>query len=328
MSIKTFDETEIFAIASQVFTDEINGISQVANNLGSELLTIVNLILTSSGKVVVSGMGKSGHVAGKIAATLASTGTPAFFVHPAEALHGDLGMIESTDILIAISYSGESDELLSIIPALKHKAVPIIAMTGNNKSSLARLANHVLNIKIDKEACPLNLAPTTSTTVSLVMGDALAVTLLTLRGFRSEDFALSHPGGMLGRRLLTTVRDLMHDGEKIPRVTLDTPLKDVVVEISKKGLGFAAVLDSKNKVIGVVTDGDLRRILDHNVDISKTYAGDIMNKSPKTVKVDSLAISVIDLMEQFKITGFLVVDDNESLVGAFNLHDLFKAKLI
>ncbi|MFN7094776.1 MAG: SIS domain-containing protein [Burkholderiales bacterium] len=322
------DKAQLFAVANQVFNDEIEGIKQVARNLDQSFLKSVELLLNCRGKVVVTGMGKSGHVAGKIAATLASTGTPAFFVHPAEALHGDLGMIDNKDVVLAISYSGESDELISILPVLKHKQVSILAITGNLESSLAKFADYILNIKVSKEACPLNLAPTTTTTVSLVVGDALAISLLTLRGFKKEDFALSHPGGSLGRQLLTTVKDLMHSGDKLPVVMMDTPLKHVVIEISNKGLGFTAVVDVAGKLVGIITDGDLRRLLDHEVDIIHTKAAEVMSKSPKTVSVDSLAVAAIELMEQYKITGFLVVDAFNSLVGAFNLHDLFKAKLI
>jgi arabinose-5-phosphate isomerase len=322
------DKAQLFAVANQVFNDEIEGIKQVARNLDQSFLKSVELLLNCRGKVVVTGMGKSGHVAGKIAATLASTGTPAFFVHPAEALHGDLGMIDNKDVVLAISYSGESDELISILPVLKHKQVSIIAITGNLESSLAKFADYILNIKVSKEACPLNLAPTTTTTVSLVVGDALAISLLTLRGFKKEDFALSHPGGSLGRQLLTTVKDLMHSGDKLPVVMMDTSLQRVVIEISNKGLGFTAVVDVVGKLVGIITDGDLRRLLDHEVDIIHTKAAEVMSKSPKTVSVDSLAVAAIELMEQYKITGFLVVDAFNSLVGAFNLHDLFKAKLI
>ncbi|MCE3269066.1 MAG: KpsF/GutQ family sugar-phosphate isomerase [Burkholderiales bacterium] len=319
---------KIFAIANKVFADEIDGINTVAKNLNDDFTKTVSLILKSKGKVILIGIGKSGHIGRKIAATLASTGTPAFFVHPAEALHGDLGMIESHDVVIAISYSGESDEILAIIPAIVHKTVPIIAMTGNVKSSLAKFATHVLNIKIDKEACPLNLAPTTSTTVSLVLGDAIAVSLLELRGFKPEDFALSHPGGSLGRRLLTKVSDIMHCGDRLPIVFTNSSLKDAVVEISKKGLGLVAVLDSERKLCGVITDGDLRRILDHDADIRLVKAADIMNKTPKLLKSTNLATAAVYLMEKHKITGFLVVDEEQKLIGAFNLHDLFKAKLI
>lgn len=321
-------QSKIFALANKVFSDEIDGINQVAQNLNTDFAKSVSMLLECDGKVVVTGIGKSGHIAKKIAATFASTGTPSFFVHPAEALHGDLGMIENHDVVIAISYSGESDEILAILPAIMHKSVPIIAITGNVKSSLAKFATYVLSIQIDKEACPLNLAPTTSTTVSLVLGDALAVSLLELRGFKPEDFALSHPGGTLGRRLLTKVSDIMHDGDRLPFVYFNSSLKDVVIEISKKGLGLTAVIDNKHKLCGLITDGDLRRLLDHNVDIAQTKAADIMNKTPKTLRSDDLATIAVELMEKHKVTGFLVVDDDHKLVGAFNVHDLFKARLI
>ncbi|HLX53249.1 MAG TPA: KpsF/GutQ family sugar-phosphate isomerase [Aquella sp.] len=319
---------KILAIANRVFTDEVNGINAVNKNLNGDFADTVSLLLGCRGKVIVTGIGKSGHIAKKIAATFASTGTPSFFIHPAEALHGDLGMIASHDMVIAISYSGESDEILSIMPAILHKSIPVIAMTGNIDSSLAKLATHVLSIKVDREACPLNLAPTTSTTASLVLGDAIAVSLLELRGFKSEDFARSHPGGSLGRRLITKVSDIMHSGDRLPAVSTDSSLKDAVVEISKKGLGLTAVVDNEGQLCGVITDGDLRRLLDHDVDIRTTKAAEIMNKTPKVLKNTDLATVAVELMEKHKITGFLVVDDKLKLVGAFNLHDLFKARLI
>lgn len=315
-------------VAKQVFIDEIAGINQVLSNLGEDFLSAINIILDCSGKVVVTGMGKSGHIAHKIAATLASTGTPAFFVHPAEGLHGDLGMIESRDVVIAISYSGESEELTSILSVLRRRHVPIIGVTGFNTSSLAKISNCVLNIQIPKEACPLGLAPTSSTTATLVLGDAIAVSLLTVRGFKKEDFALSHPGGSLGRKLLTQASDIMRTGVFLPRVSFDAKLHDIVVEINGKGLGLAGVVDKNHKLIGIVTDGDLRRLLDSNIDSVKITAEKIMNTTPKTLKVDSLAVTAVDIMEKEKITGFLVVDDNGILVGAFNIHDLFKAKLL
>lgn len=315
-------------VAKQVFIDEIAGINQVLANLGEDFLSAINIILECSGKVVVTGMGKSGHIAHKIAATLASTGTPAFFVHPAEALHGDLGMIESSDVVIAISYSGESEELTSILSVLRRRHVPIIGITGFNTSSLAKVSNCVLNIQISKEACPLGLAPTSSTTATLVLGDAIAVSLLTIRGFKKEDFALSHPGGSLGRKLLTLASDIMRTDVFLPLVFLEAKLHDVVVEIGGKGLGLAGVVDKAHKLRGVVTDGDLRRLLDSGADVTKITAQEIMNRTPKTIKVNSLAVTAVDIMEKEKITGFLVVDDNDTLVGAFNIHDLFKAKLL
>lgn len=323
-----FNHEQVLGIASQVFVDEIAGIWQVQTYLDDDFVAAVKLIYDCKGKIIVTGMGKSGHIGSKIAATMASTGTPAFFVHPAEALHGDLGMIDEKDVVLAISYSGESDELISILPIVKRRKVPMIGMTGNPDSSLARISDCVLNIKVDKEACPLGLAPTTSTTACLVLGDALAVSIYTLKGFKPEDFALSHPGGSLGRRLLTRAEDLMYSGERLPVVHENTLLKDVVMEISNKGLGLAGVVDADNHLVGVVTDGDLRRLLDHKVDILTTTAAEIMSHSPKTMFADSLAVEAIELMEQKKITGFLVVDHSSRFVGAFNLHDLLKAKLL
>lgn len=318
----------ILDVAKQVFKDEVESINQVVDNLGGEFLKAIDWLLKCKGKVVVTGMGKSGHIAHKIAATLASTGTPAFFVHPAEALHGDLGMIDNKDIVIAISYSGESEELTMILPVLRRKHVPIIAITGGDKSSLSKIADCTLNVAVDKEACPLGLAPTSSTTATLVLGDAIAVCLLTIRGFKKEDFALSHPGGSLGRKLLTTARDIMRSNEFLPKVLTTSKLHEVVIEIGQKNLGLAGVVDEHNKLCGVITDGDLRRLLDNNHDLTIMLASQIMNKTPKTIHVDSLAVTAVDIMEQQKITGFLVIDDNKQLVGAFNLHDLFRAKLL
>lgn len=315
-------------LAKQVFNDEIDGLCLVRDSLSSEFLHAVQLILNCSGKVIVSGMGKSGHIGNKIAATLASTGTSAFFMHPAEALHGDLGMIDDRDLLIAISYSGESDELSAILPLVQRKKVPVIAITGNSSSTLATLSNCVLAITINKEACPLNLAPTTSTTATLVLGDALAVALLSMRNFQPEDFALSHPGGSLGRKLLTTVSDIMHTGDRLPRVLPTSTLKEVVVEISHNGLGLVAVINENNKVIGVVTDGDLRRVLDGERDIRTLLARDFMTVNPKSINQNALAVDAVEIMNKFHIGGLLAVNDDGIFVGAFNLHDLFRAKLI
>ncbi len=319
---------KILTIANQVFKDEISGLNQVLDSVGESFCIAVEMILNCTGKVIVSGMGKSGHIGNKIAATLASTGTAAFFMHPAEALHGDLGMIEANDLVLAISYSGESDELSSIIPIIKRKNVPIIGISGNSTSTLAKLSDCFLSVQITKEACPLNLAPTTSTTATLVLGDALAVSLLSLRNFQPEDFALSHPGGSLGRRLLTKVSDVMHSGDKLPIVEENASLKEVVVEISVKGLGLVAVIDEGNKLRGVITDGDLRRILDNDIDIRKLVAKDIMVTNPKVMHSNDMAVDAVTLMEKNKITGLLVVEEGNQLVGAFNMHDLFKAKLI
>lgn len=323
-----FDNDNIIDIARKVFNDEINGLKDVSANINKDFANSVNVLLACTGKIVVTGVGKSGHIAKKIAATLASTGSPAFFMHPTEALHGDLGMISNNDTVIAISYSGEAEELTAILTILKRRHIPIVGVTGNIKSSLAKLADHTLHLNILKEACPLNLAPTTSTTATLVLGDAIAISLLTLRGFKEQDFAMSHPGGSLGRKLLTTNRDIMHSGNDIPQVGINNSLKEIVLEISKKGLGFTAVINELNKVVGVITDGDLRRILDSDSDFKLITANSIMTKNPKVVYADNLAINTVELMEHYKITGFLVVDADLTLVGAFNLHDLFKAKLL
>lgn len=319
---------DIISIASQVFDDEISGLVSLKSALNDSFIRAVNMILSCKGKVIVSGMGKSGHIGNKIAATLASTGTAAFFMHPAEALHGDLGMISAEDLLIAISYSGESDELAAILPLVRRKHIPVIAMTGGENSTLAKLSDCVLLTKVDKEACPLNLAPTTSTTVTLVLGDALAVALLSKRNFQPEDFAMSHPGGSLGRRLLTKVSDIMHVDDRIPFVKKNASLKETVLEISQKGLGLTAVIDDDFKVIGIITDGDMRRILDSDNDIHTLLAADFMVNNPKTILANEMAIDAVDLINKHNISALLAVDENHKLVGAFNLHDLFKAKLI
>lgn len=319
---------EILTIAAKVFDDEIASLLKIRQSLDSGFVAAVEMILGCRGKVIVSGMGKSGHIGNKIAATLASTGTAAFFMHPAEALHGDLGMVDSKDLLIAISYSGESDELSSIIPVVKRKDIKIIAITGNVNSTLAVLADCVLPVTIDKEACPLNLAPTSSTTATLVIGDALAVALLSLRDFKPEDFALSHPGGSLCRRLLTKVSDIMHSGDKLPVIAQNATLKEAVLEISKKGLGIVAVIDDNRQLLGVVTDGDLRRILDSEEDIRNLKVTQFMTKNPKVIAADALAVDAVDLVNNYKIGALIAVDSTNQVLGAFNVHDLFKAKLI
>lgn len=322
------NKDKVIDIARQVFHDEISGLYDLIGTIGESFYQAVEIIIACKGKVIVSGMGKSGHIGNKIAATLASTGTPAFFMHPAEALHGDLGMIGTEDLLIAISYSGESDELATILPLVRRKQIPVIAITGNPNSTLAKLSSCVLVIQVLKEACPLNLAPTTSTTATLVLGDALAVTLLSLKNFQPEDFALSHPGGSLGRRLLTRVDDIMHTGNALPIVNDKATLKEIVVEISKKGLGLVAVTDCDGFLLGIVTDGDLRRVLDLKEDLRGLSAEDVMTVNPKTVFVGELAVDALYLMEKYQITGVVVTDAINKVAGAFNMHDLFKAKLI
>ncbi|HMY29186.1 MAG TPA: KpsF/GutQ family sugar-phosphate isomerase, partial [Agitococcus sp.] len=286
------------------------------------------LILECKGRVVVMGMGKSGHIGNKIAATLASTGTPSFFVHPAEASHGDLGMITAQDVVIAISNSGEAHEILSILPVLKRLHIPLISITANGQSSLAQFANISLEIGKSVEACPLGLAPTSSTTATLVLGDALAVALLAARGFTAEDFALSHPGGALGRKLLLRVADLMHSGDNVPIVQEQTLIRDALLEISRKGLGMTAVVNQQGQLTGIYTDGDLRRTLDLEVDIRTSPIVQVMSKNPKTIRQHLLAAEAVALMEEKKINGVIVVDEQHKPIGALNMHDLLKAGVV
>jgi arabinose-5-phosphate isomerase len=288
----------------------------------------VAMLLNCKGRVVVSGIGKSGHIARKIAATLASTGTPALFVHPAEAAHGDLGMVTADDAFIAISYSGESSELMAILPVVKRMGSTLISITGKPGSSLAQLADVHLDVSVEKEACPLNLAPTASTTVTLALGDALAVALLDLRGFKEEDFARSHPGGALGRRLLTHVRDVMRTGDAVPAVKADTRLPDALLEITQKGMGMTAIVDDDNKPLGVFTDGDLRRMIEKVQDFGKVVIGDVMHANPHSISPDKLAVDAVAIMEQYRINQMLVTDDAGVLVGALHIHDLTRAKVI
>ncbi|WP_425252755.1 KpsF/GutQ family sugar-phosphate isomerase [Janthinobacterium sp. NFX145] len=288
----------------------------------------VALLLQCKGRVVVSGIGKSGHIARKIAATLASTGTPALFVHPAEAAHGDLGMVTSEDAFIAISYSGESSELMAIMPVVKRMGGVLISMTGKPNSSLAQLADVHLDVSVEKEACPLNLAPTASTTVTLALGDALAVALLDLRGFKEEDFARSHPGGALGRRLLTHVHDVMRSGERVPQVPVDASLLQALEEMTKKGMGMTAVVDADNRPVGVFTDGDLRRMFERVQDFTQVAIRDVMHAQPRSIAPERLAVDAVAVMEQFRINQMLVVDADGKLVGALHIHDLTQAKVI
>jgi arabinose-5-phosphate isomerase len=296
--------------------------------LDSRFSQAVEMMLNVKGRVVVTGMGKSGHIGSKIAATLASTGTPAMFVHPGEASHGDLGMIKAVDIVLAISNSGESDELVSILPVLKRQGVPLIAMTGGMNSALAKHADVVLDSSVDKEACPLNLAPTASTTAQLALGDALAVALLDARGFKAEDFARSHPGGSLGRRLLTHVEDVMRKGDQVPHVLPDASFTELMREMSQKGLGASAIVDEHLNILGVFTDGDLRRLIEKGVDLRALHAKEVMHVNPRTVLHDALAVEAAELMEQFQITSVLVVNESGALCGALNSNDLMRAKVI
>ncbi len=315
-------------LARRVLTIEAAAVQALIGRIDDQFLNALNLILACKGRVIVSGMGKSGHIARKIAATFASTGTPAYFVHPGEASHGDLGMVTAQDVVIAISYSGESDELLAIVPAIKRQGAKLISLTGNPQSTLAREADVHLNGAVAQEACPMGLAPTASTTAALALGDALAVALLDAKGFGEEDFARSHPGGAVGRRLLTHVRDIMHTHASIPAVREDATLADAVLEISRKGLGMTAIVDASHRLLGIYTDGDLRRTLEKKVDFSTTPVSSVMSKTPRSVDPDALAVEAVQLMEQYNINQLLVVDASRKVVGALNMHDLLKAKVI
>ena len=324
----SFDAQRALTLAAQTFEIEARALSALAARQGEGFVQAVRAILQCKGRVIVMGMGKSGHVGRKIAATLASTGTPAFFVHPAEASHGDLGMVQPGDVLIAISNSGESEELAALLPALKRLTLTFIAMTGNLDSTLARHADIVLSSQVDQEACPLNLAPTASTTAQMALGDALAVALLDARGFREEDFARSHPGGSLGRKLLMHVGDLMRSGDDVPRVGPQAPFTEVLREMTGKGLGFTAIVDPAQQVLGIFTDGDLRRLIERGADLRGLVANQVMHPNPRRVRVDALAVDAADLMEQYRITSVLVVDEQARLVGALNSNDLMRAKVI
>ena len=315
-------------LARETLDIEAAALLQAKTRLNGRFVDAVKLVLAAPGRVVVTGMGKSGHIGNKIAATLASTGTPAMFVHPGEASHGDLGMIQSIDVVLAISNSGESDELVAILPVLKRLGVPLLAMTGGLTSSLARHADIVLDCSVDKEACPLNLAPTASTTVQLAMGDALAVALLDARGFKPEDFARSHPGGALGRRLLTHVADVMRQGGAVPQVGPDAEFTALMREMSTKGLGATSVTDADGRVLGIFTDGDLRRLIEKGADLRQLKACDVMHANPHTIRLGALAVEAAEMMEQRRITSILVVDDAGRLCGALNTNDLMRAKVI
>ena len=317
------------ASGRRVFAVERDGMEAVAARIDGAFSAACRAILASRGRVACTGMGKSGHVARKIAATLASTGTPAFYVHPGEAAHGDLGMVTDADIVLALSYSGESDELLTLLPALKRQGNAIIAMTGREASSLAREADIHLDISVPAEACPLALAPTSSTTASLAMGDALAVALLEARGFTADDFARSHPAGALGRRLLLHISDVMHVGEDVPTVPGEATLDEALLEISRKRLGMTAVVDDGDRLLGLYTDGDLRRTLaDRSVDVRTTAIAEVMTRNPVTIGSDALAVEAARLMETHKISGLVVVDAAGRAVGALNIHDLLRARVV
>ena len=329
----SFDENQsrrVMELARETLAIEADAVRALHDRLDADdsVVRAVAVLYACTGRVVVSGMGKSGHIARKIAATLASTGTPAMFVHPGEAAHGDLGMVTAQDVFIAISNSGESSELMDILPVVKRMGTPLIAMTGKPQSRLAQLSDVHLDISVAKEACPMNLAPTASTTVTLALGDALAVALLDARGFREEDFARSHPGGALGRRLLTHVRDVMRSGEAVPAVSPEAPLAQALLEVSQKGMGMTAVVDAEQRPIGVFTDGDLRRLIERVQDFSNIVIRDVMHANPRTVQPEQLAVDAVAIMEEFRINQMLVVDGEGKLVGALHIHDLTRAKVI
>lgn len=320
---------ELLAQARRVLDIEADALRTMSGRLDRGFSDAVALILACQGRVVVSGMGKSGHVGSKIAATLASTGTPAFFMHPGEASHGDLGMIAADDVVLALSNSGESSEIVSIVPLLKRRGAKLVAMTGNPASTLAREADAHLDTGVEKEACPLNLAPTASTTAALAMGDALAVALLDARGFSADDFARTHPGGSLGRRLLVHVRDVMHGGDALPRVGTGATLKAALFEMTQKGLGMTAIVDTEGKVAGLFTDGDLRRALDdEDVNLRGASVAELMTRGPKTIGPDKLASEAAQLMEKHQIHALLVVDGERRVIGALNIHDLLRARVV
>lgn len=323
-----YTDERLADLGRQALAVEIDGLKAQLPRLGGEFARACRICLKCRGRIVVTGMGKSGHIGRKIAATLASTGTPSFFVHAGEASHGDVGMITREDAVLALSNSGETEEILAIVPVIKRLGAPLIALTGNPESSLARNATVHLHIGVPAEACPLNLAPTASTTAALAVGDALAVTLLNARGFTEQDFARSHPKGALGRRLLLHVRDVMRVGEDVPRVSPDTTLADGLLEVTRKGLGMTAVVDPEQRVLGVFTDGDLRRTLDRAADLHATRIAQVMTPHAKTVRGEMLAAEAVLLMDKHRITSLLVVDERGILVGAFNVHDLLRAGVV
>lgn len=319
---------KFITLGKAVIETEQAALSNLIDRINDKFVNACKLILQCTGRVVVIGMGKSGHIGNKIAATLASTGTPAFFVHPGEASHGDLGMITAQDVVIVLSNSGETDEVVALLPVIKRLDTPMIALTGKPDSSLAKAATVNIDISVSKEACPLGLAPTASTTATLAMGDAIAIALLEARGFDENDFALSHPGGTLGRRLLLHVSDIMHTGNEIPKVNSNALLSDALVEMSQKGLGVTTIVDDDNNVLGIFTDGDLRRALDSNSDIKTCRVEEVMTRNGKNIKAGSLAASALALMETHSINALVVVDEQEKLIGILNMHDLLRARVV
>ncbi|MDM8566869.1 KpsF/GutQ family sugar-phosphate isomerase [Candidatus Halobeggiatoa sp. HSG11] len=311
-----------------VVQTEMEAVAALVERIDTDFVQACEFMLQCEGRIVVIGMGKSGHIGNKIAATLASTGSPAFFVHPGEASHGDLGMITVKDVVLALSNSGETEEILVILPLIRRLAVPLITLTGDKNSTLAKTATVNIDVSVSKEACPLGLAPTSSTTAALVMGDALAIALLEAKGFQADDFARSHPGGKLGRRLLLLTGDIMHTGTDMPTVPIDATLRDALEEITRKGMGMTAVIEPDLKVVGVFTDGDLRRALDKQIDIHTTKVNQVMTVAGKTITADYLAVDALTIMQTHKITTLLVVNDQQTLIGVLHMHDLLRAKVV
>lgn len=325
---RPLDEGSLLRMARSVLDLEANAVRALIERIDGDFAEACRHLIRCSGRIVVLGMGKSGHIGGKIAATLASTGSPAFFVHPGEASHGDLGMLTRHDVALILSNSGETGELVTILPLIKRLGIPLIALTGNPGSTLASAATVHIDVSVAQEACPLNLAPTSSTTAALAMGDAIAVALLEARGFTAEDFARSHPGGRLGRRLLLLIDDIMHQGERIPRVRDTAPLRDALVEMSEKGLGMTTVLDAQQRLAGIFTDGDLRRSLDQGIDVHRALVRDVMTTGGRTIAPGALAAEALRLMEEHKINALVVVDRQQQVVGALNMHDLLRSGVV
>ncbi len=328
ISLDQMEKDKLVSLGRAVIETEAAAITALSSRIDDDFVHACEFLLACEGRIVILGMGKSGHIGGKIAATLASTGSPAFFVHPGEASHGDLGMITPKDVVIAFSNSGETDEILTILPLIKRLAVPLIALTGNPPSTLGKAADVHIDVSVAKEACPLDLAPTSSTTAALAMGDALAIALLESRGFTADDFARSHPGGRLGRRLLLLIKDIMHCGDALPVVGPDVLVVDALMEMSSKGLGMTAVVDGSQKLLGVFTDGDVRRALDNGVDVHQSTIASVMSTGCKTVGSEDLAAEALNLMETHKVSALLVVSDDGALVGALNMHDLLRAGVV
>lgn len=321
-------DQDIQSLALAVIQTEMQAIAGLAERIDQQFVEACHLLLACKGRVVVTGMGKSGHIAGKIAATLASTGTPAFFVHPGEASHGDLGMITRQDVVLALSNSGETGEILTILPIIKRLGVPLIALTGNPGSTLAKFASVHIDVSVEQEACPLGLAPTASTTAALVMGDALAVSLLETRGFTRDDFALSHPGGSLGKRLLLQVNEIMHRDQDVPTVRDNVLVAEALLEMTEKKLGMTAVIDLQGRIAGIFTDGDLRRMLEKNLDVHATPINQVMSRSCSVISADILAAEAMQIMETKKINALLVIDEQQKILGALNMHDLLRAGIV